>query len=192
MNKKNMQHTQSHKIHYFEPPEISMTQRRKRQYTQIARAEQCAVQSAWKKPRAVSPLNQKRVRFSEEPNQVKTRDMSSEDLKNTWLQREELNAIREENFRILRALKHAHNGTRDIDPKMFCTRGLEVAIYRVLYRRNTQKEVARYIVYQHKMQRALGQEDPAALRLVSQQLTAIDRSRALLIASEDEYHSKYC
>jgi hypothetical protein len=133
-------------------------------------------------------LAKKTVRFAEDRNSVRSRHVSTEDLNKSWLQPEEYEKIRENNWATLRAIKSVGGNVSGLDINKVCVRGLELIIGIVVFHstsRRKQPEFAEKILIQHRVEKDLGFSDPDSLRILSQALSKADQARALKIASID-------
>jgi hypothetical protein len=133
-------------------------------------------------------LAKKTVRFAEDRNTVRSRHVSTEDLNKSWLQPEEYEKIRENNWATLRAIKSVGGNVSGLDVNKVCVRGLELIFGVVVFNNTSQRkqpEFAEKILMQHRVEKDLGFSDPDSLRILSRALSKVDQARALKIASID-------
>ena len=115
------------------------------------------------------------------------RTISQEDVPNVWLQPRDYQAIRDNNRNTLFAVKKVNGDVSGLSVDQVCIRGLEKLISVVMFKgsRYAQRDFARNIVLQHKLERELGVSDPDNLRSLSVALSKADMTRALTIARID-------
>lgn len=137
-------------------------------------------------PRKRQRQEKKRVQFNETV-MIRERHASIEDLKNSWMQLEEYESIKQDNIFTLMFLEKFQGKLPDIDESLLCTRGLEAAIKKFVLKielRSTQIVVPS-VVRQFKMQQECGRFDDEMLRSLSVMLTKEDSQTAILKANED-------
>lgn len=138
----------------------------------------------------------KRVRFSSDQDQVRVREVTTEDLHQSWLQEKDYGTYRQDClFELRRYLRRGNDDQGRIERwgaslEQPCTRGLEILINRVAYGQATQRDVVRHIVHQYRWQKKHNRDDPPALRQLSLQFSQPDTIRARRLALTDQFDAK--
>jgi hypothetical protein len=133
-------------------------------------------------------LHKKKVRFEESKNETFHRPHHDEqDLRQSWIQQDEYQGIRNENRETLLELKRVRGRVSQLNVDHFCIRGLEeqISIYLLRGERHRQRMIARRIVQEQHEQRRLGYTDASALSAMCTVLAQPALRKAANLANMD-------
>jgi hypothetical protein len=132
-------------------------------------------------------LHKKTVRFEESKNETFHLHHNEQDLKQSWIQQDEYQCIRNENRDTLVELKRVRGRVSQLNVDHFCIRGLEeqISIYLLRGERHRQRKFARRIVQQQHEQRRLGYTNACALSALCTVLAQPALRKAVNLANMD-------
>lgn len=131
--------------------------------------------------------HKKSVRFEESKNETFHRHHDEQDLKQSWIQQDEYQVIRNENRDTLLELKRVRGRVSQLNIDHFCIRGLEeqISIYLLRGERHRQRKIARRIVQEQHEQRRLGYTDTSAISAMCTVLARPALRKAANLANMD-------
>jgi hypothetical protein len=119
--------------------------------------------------------------------QVALKQVSKEELSDTWYGPLEYKDFQKDSKRSLKAITASLVCGMPADAKVHCLRGLEACLTPHMYQRRKDEKVAivRHVLNQQLLQKLFGVHDPQLLAQLSQELSQKAQQRAHLLANFD-------